>query len=67
MVSNIKKGKKKHLYSIDNFIESALKSKKFPKLNHISASGFRAKMALEDRVLVEDEHIFLDELKKYLA
>lgn len=67
MVSNIKKAKHKRLYSVDDFIKSALESKKFAKLNHISASGFRAQMIKEDKVLVEDEHIFLDKLKKYLS
>ena len=67
MVSNIKKAKHKRLYSVDDFIKSALESKKFANLNRISASGFRAQMVKEDKILVEDEHIFLDKLKKYLA
>ncbi|ATG86323.1 hypothetical protein LpeD_14 [Lactobacillus phage LpeD] len=66
MVSNIKKSTKKRLYSVDDFIDSALGSHQFPRLNKISASGFRAQMAKEDKVLISDEQEFLKALKDYL-
>ena len=54
------------LYSIDTFIKTVLQSPMFPEFDRVKAQGFKAHMLMKDKYYVDDENIFVDELKKYL-
>lgn len=54
------------LYSIDTFIKTVLQSPMFPEFDRVKAQGFKAHMLMKDKYYVDDESIFVEELKKYL-
>lgn len=55
------------LYSLDNFIQAVKQSSEYKDVSKVALAGFASIMRKQDQLYVDDEHIYVDALNKYIS